>query len=292
MSLADTVESIRVMLELFLSKNPPLGPLSTGPEAVELVGNPKHSDCILQPNPGEFIQAHSCYLHRNPYFAANLSFVDAQNKDKTVPFKVAPPFPSDFRLLLNCIYAHSIDYCYDSISPQNFVPLLVNAEFFQEDAVIAASVKWLVKNWALVIEAHDFSCRLVDQTTLGKLLDGFGTAETDTRAKLEIILKWTNEWCETESRGDLYRFVESHVDFKKVPTKAWTALLLKYETGVEACIPTRVHHHFVTHPPPFIKVQCDRCKIFVPEHAFFDPGVRCGANTSYNHHSQYIAKFA
>ncbi|KAJ3069893.1 hypothetical protein HDU98_007061 [Podochytrium sp. JEL0797] len=106
----DTIDSIKVSIELSLATSPVAEPLLTGAAVVDLIGDAENSDVVLQPTRGEFIQAHSSYLLRNPYFAANLSFVEGQNKaHATTPFTVAPPYPNEFRLFLSCIYSQNVD---------------------------------------------------------------------------------------------------------------------------------------------------------------------------------------
>ncbi|KAJ3070909.1 hypothetical protein HDU98_006069 [Podochytrium sp. JEL0797] len=239
-----TPKPVSVSLQISFMPDTTTEALLTGPEAVELIGGATHADTILQPNDAEFIAAHTAYLLRNPYFASHESFTARQNKLVGTPLKIYPPHPTEFRLLLQCIYANTPKYCRESISQQNFLPLLVNAQFFMEENVLAACASWFHDNWSDAILLNEFNYQSVDYDTLSSLLNVF-EAETETASKLHVIFQWAWNWDEEGDCNPLREFVESHVDFKRVGVKEWIALTTEFEHSVNFCIAPKTHLHFV-----------------------------------------------
>ncbi|KAJ3072335.1 hypothetical protein HDU98_003791 [Podochytrium sp. JEL0797] len=209
----------QVTIQFSLCMSPPLEPLLTGPEAAELIGDAGNADILLQPSSGEIIAAHSAYLLRNPYFAAHLSFVEVQDRPLDMPIRVNAPHPAHFRFNLECIYANIPEFAHGTIVQNSFVPLAVNAQFLQDENLLSACTA---------------CCRFMDEVILGKLLSEFGAA-SDSTVKLQVILKWANEWDEDDNFASLRAFMEAHVDFSQVASKDWVDFSAKYERGVEFC---------------------------------------------------------
>ncbi|KAJ3070907.1 hypothetical protein HDU98_006067 [Podochytrium sp. JEL0797] len=119
-------------LQIPLTKVAPWKPLLAGPEAAALIGDATRADTILQPSNGEFIAAHRAYLIRSPYFAPHQSFTAHQDESEEATVKITPTHPTEVRFLLQCIYVYTPEYCNGAIRKQNFLPLLLNAQFFLE----------------------------------------------------------------------------------------------------------------------------------------------------------------
>ncbi|KAJ3073560.1 hypothetical protein HDU98_001227 [Podochytrium sp. JEL0797] len=179
--------------------------LLTGATAVDLIGDSENSDVVLQPKRGEFIQAHSQYLRRNPYFEARHSFAKAASQEGQPTIKIDVQFPNEFHTILSCIYANSEDYCLDIFSGKNLCPLFMNAQFLQAESVIEAVAVWFSKNWYTAITSPTFTCHVLDDSSLARLL----TKLPNLTAALEIILKWASDWKIVGDCSDLRKFVES-----------------------------------------------------------------------------------
>ncbi|KAJ3071816.1 hypothetical protein HDU98_004749 [Podochytrium sp. JEL0797] len=228
---------IEVSLKVSLSKNPPKE-LLEGSDAIELVGDASTADCLLQPKSGEFIAAHSTYLLRNPYFAANLSFAEGQHLPFPNLLKIDSPNPTEFRFVLCCIYANCLEFCETSVSESRFFGLLLNAQFFDQRHLLNACAIWFAENWPDVIQADELSCKFIDQATLENMLIEF-KASTDVY-KLHVILKWASDWDMKDDCSELQKFVESQVNFKNVGWKVWVELFDKFGHSVDVCIPASV----------------------------------------------------
>ncbi|ORY31149.1 hypothetical protein BCR33DRAFT_857111 [Rhizoclosmatium globosum] len=157
----------------------PTSRLLSKSRAVALLGKAEHSDVILQPTSGEFILANSAYLKRNPYFAAQQNFNNQLNNSKSHIINVDPPFAIGFRVVLECIYAHSLVYCQQVFSVNNFVPVFVNAQYLQEENLVQAGVDWFYKNWRTVIKCQMFSCSYIGEDVVSKLLTAFKSDDID-----------------------------------------------------------------------------------------------------------------
>ncbi|KAJ3069396.1 hypothetical protein HDU98_007505 [Podochytrium sp. JEL0797] len=249
-----------VSLQISLTKDKTPEPLLTGPEAVALIGDTTHADTILQPNDGEFIATHRAYLLRNPYFASHESFAVRQNQSAGTPIKISPPHPTEFRFLLQCIYANTPEYCRASITKHNFLPLLVNAQFFVEENVLTACAQLFHDNWRDAIQLNDFNCHVIDSNTLERLLHEFKPVDTVTRllkefktateepTKLHVIFEWARDWDEACDCKPLREFVESLVDFTRINLKDWIELTQEFETSVDFCIAPKTHLYFAKKP--------------------------------------------
>ncbi|KAJ3069401.1 hypothetical protein HDU98_007511 [Podochytrium sp. JEL0797] len=244
---------VPVSLRTSLVKDAPPETLLTGPDAVALIGATTHADTILQPNDGEFIATHRAYLIRNPYFACHESFTVHQNESVETPFK---PHPTEFRLLLQCIYANTPEYCRECIVKQNFLPLLLNAQFFVEENVLVACASWFHANWRDAVLLNEFNYQSVDNDTLSSLLSELN-AETEAATTLHVIFPWARNWGEEDGCKPLREFVESHVDFKCVRVKEWIELVTAHERSVEFCIVPKTHLHFVNHAYAAVKIYCE-----------------------------------
>ncbi|KAJ3070910.1 hypothetical protein HDU98_006070 [Podochytrium sp. JEL0797] len=286
---------ISVSLLISLTPDTTPEPLLTGPKAAALIGDTTHADTILQPNDGEFIATHRAYLLRNPYFASHESYAAQQVKSVETPIKISPPHPTEFRFLLQCIYANTPEYCSGAIWKQNFLPLLLNAQFFLEENVLAACAKWFYGNWRDAIEFDDFNCRLIDYDTLARLLNEFKT-ETEAPTKLNVIFQWARNWDEDNDCKALREFVESHVDFKLVGLKEWIELTTAHERSVEFCIAPKTHLHFAKKPavipPPraSVKIYCNYCGQYVDVHELSVPNACQSYRAHYNPQWNSMAK--
>ncbi|KAJ3070908.1 hypothetical protein HDU98_006068 [Podochytrium sp. JEL0797] len=284
-----TPNRVSVSLQTSLAKDAPPETLLTGPAAVTLIGDATHADIILQPNNGEFIAAHRAYLLRNPYFASHESFVAHQDKSAETIVKISPPHPTEFRFLLQCIYANTSEYCDGAIRKQNFLPLLLNAQFFLEENVLAACAKWFHDNWRDAIQLDDFNCHLIDYDTLASLIREFN-AETEATTKLHVILQWARNWDEENDWKPLREFVDSHVDFKRIGLTEWIELTTAHERGVEFCIAPKTHLHFVITPRATCKIYCTNCRQYVDIFEFSIPNACQHKHSHHNQHWNHISK--
>ncbi|KAJ3060395.1 hypothetical protein HDU98_003617 [Podochytrium sp. JEL0797] len=223
--------SVEVSLQVTLVKDVPAQTLLTGATAVDLIGDSENSDVVLQPKRGEFIQAHSQYLRRNPYFEAHQSFAKAASQEGQPTIKIDVPFPNEFRTILSCIYANSEDYCLDIFSGKNLCPLFMNAQFLQAEFVVEAAAVWFSKNWSSAITSPTFTCQVLDESSLARLLTKLDRKLTATYI-LQIILAWATEWKIDGDCSELRKFVESQVDFKSISTISWGGFCEKYEHGI------------------------------------------------------------
>ncbi|KAJ3022721.1 UNVERIFIED_CONTAM: hypothetical protein HDU68_008964 [Siphonaria sp. JEL0065] len=255
--------------------------LHTGYDAASLVGDASHADLILQPQTGELVFASSDYLKRNPYFAA--VFNDLTSFETNLPtHKLSPPFPSEFRLLLTCIYANSTDYCLSRISPGNFSPLLANAEFFQDEIVLQACVLWFTTNWTRVVHEPTFSCAVLKQEILERIVGGIQSND----GKLQVLASWANEVEGTDdSLASLREFSLSSVDLKNVDLSVWMYALGNWMNGVQAVVsrPIREEVFLLAKAACQVTLQCRKCKKILPVGAFVDQNARCfvGVGASY-----------
>ncbi|KAJ3029387.1 UNVERIFIED_CONTAM: hypothetical protein HDU68_012354 [Siphonaria sp. JEL0065] len=272
----------RIALQVCIVKKNSLQQLINGPAAVALIGDPSISDVILQPSQGEFILSNSAYLIRNPYFASRLGSADLESMS-TSTLKVHPPFPSDFRLLLNALYANTQEYCASRIVASNCIPLLMNAIVFKADFVVAACLFWFSKNWSIAIKDSSFSSACIDKETLSSLLS---TLESN-KDKLHVILVWARDWTEfsqSTTSNDPYalcKFVESNVDFDQLCPIAWMELNNTFGKSVAVCVSPRVHGLLFKKAVETVKnvegvqVQCEKCREWVVANVLWDDKVLC-----------------
>ncbi|KAJ3072339.1 hypothetical protein HDU98_003795 [Podochytrium sp. JEL0797] len=279
------------------SKNPPTEPLLSGQAAVDLIGDAESSDVVLQVKTGEFVYAHSPYLFRNPYFASHRELLTGQNNSLSNPFKIDPPHPSEFRFVLNCIYANTPEYCEGRVFGQSFMPLLANAQFFQEKNLMTSCAAWFSQNWTTAIQHPEFNCRHIDQPTLAKLLAEFKDPVLDAKTKLHVILKWANEWREDDDCAQLRQFVESLVDFKNVASQDWVELSQQFDHGVDFCVAPRTHVYFAKNPvsPPIgnqmVQIKCHFCHQFIDCDKFWVAN-SCPKNRTYEPMGQHYTVYA
>ncbi|KAJ3079793.1 hypothetical protein HDU99_010076, partial [Rhizoclosmatium hyalinum] len=201
-------------------------PLLTGTRASLLAGTAENADIIILLPTGEPVFAHSRYLVRSPYFKAHTEFnelTNQSNQDESgfKVLKVLPPFPHEFRLFLRCLYANTSEFTESVCTQQNLVALLVNAEYFQQSAVLAGCIASFSKNWVTAIQDSHFRSHFIDSDLLVKLLTKTMTAVS----KLHIILQWACEWNDEHSCKELRKFVESNVRFIDVPYAEWLDLI-------------------------------------------------------------------
>ncbi|KAJ3007463.1 UNVERIFIED_CONTAM: hypothetical protein HDU68_003500 [Siphonaria sp. JEL0065] len=271
-----------IALQVYLVKKNSLKQLINGPAAVSLIGDPSISDVILQPSQGEFILANSAYLLRNPYFASRLGTAGLESSSFST-LKVHPPFPSDFRLLLNAIYANTQEYCESRIVASNCIPLLMNALEFKADTVVAACLLWFSKNWTTAIKDYSFSSTCIDRETLSTLLSTLKS----NKDKLHVILVWARDWPEctqlstSNDPNALCKFVESNVDFEQVSPNAWMELSDAFRESVAVCVSPQVHNLLFKKLMEKVKnvegvqVQCEKCREWVSANVLWDDKVTC-----------------
>ncbi|KAJ3294515.1 hypothetical protein HDU79_010822 [Rhizoclosmatium sp. JEL0117] len=234
--------------------------LLTGSEAVVLIGQSSISDVVLQPSEGEFILASTSYLTRNPFFAAYQSFsqLSTPSNDSTVlPVKLNPPFTSAFRVVLECIYAHDLEFCQNVFSVNNFVPLFVNGQYFQEENILAAGLDWFHTNWKVAIKSDTFCSGAIGQDLVSKLLEKF-KMDSDAAARFEILLEWAQDWDQDSSSMELREFVEREVSFENIPQKQWANLGAKYVDILHLCVSGKEIHRLALSGE--LRVHCIPCR--------------------------------
>ncbi|ORY31148.1 hypothetical protein BCR33DRAFT_857110 [Rhizoclosmatium globosum] len=224
--------STTVSIKVTLSSNVKSTNLLSGPHAANLVGDPDTSDIILQPSPGEFILANTEYLKRNVYFAAHQHVNESGLGKAEETLKVNPPFPSYFRLVLECIYAHSEEYCTEVLSKSNFGPLLMNGHYVQEENIVAAGCSWFHSHWKYASKSQSFSSVNVSQEMVSKLLDKFTVNEMTSR--LEILLEWAKD-CEEQNTcaKEFCEFFDSQIEFARVSLEEWKILAKQYGNSLQ-----------------------------------------------------------
>ncbi|KAI9331189.1 hypothetical protein BDR26DRAFT_870512 [Obelidium mucronatum] len=271
----------RVIFQFALAESSALTHLVSGPAAVALIGDRSISDVIIQVSEGEFILANSSYLLRNAYFSAR--FGPSSNSTFTAPLKIHPPFPAEFRQLLNCIYANTQEYCSLRIVSSSFTPLFMNALSFKVDHVINACLVWFHENWRSTTKEDNFSSACINQATLSeKLLPEI----QDNKDKLRVILAWAKDMkdssAEDSSPQKIRKFVEESIDFAKISGSEWVDLLQEFGDGsVGVCVSSRVHILHLKEAFDKLKkfegvhVQCGKCKVWVEVEEFCDEKVCC-----------------
>ncbi|KAJ3022724.1 UNVERIFIED_CONTAM: hypothetical protein HDU68_008967 [Siphonaria sp. JEL0065] len=276
--MSTTENTLEANLCIPLAESQPIEPLLSGFEAASLIGDRSISNVILQPSEGEFILASSAYLSRNPHFGTIFkAIISKGSSDSTLgtPFKLTPPFPTEFRCLLACIYANSQEYVYSILGVNNFGSLIMNAQYFRDGPTITACVFWFAEKWSRLMEDDCiFSCAVIDLETLKVLLTVIASNEN----KLRVVLKWANDYTNDEGgKQDLTAFVEANIDFKTVSLALWMELMAKYLHGVGSCVSSESRAKLFESASRTCKmeVQCQKCNNQVTVDIFGDPLVVC-----------------
>ncbi|KAJ3067468.1 hypothetical protein HDU98_009304 [Podochytrium sp. JEL0797] len=255
-----------------------------GRDAVELIGNADECDTILQPKPGEYIHVHKAYLLRNSYFAAHERFTKAsEGGSENLSIAVQPPFPTEFRVVLNCIYSNSYDYCYEVFSKSNFVAVLINAGYFQVDFLVEAATHWFARNWKYSIQADAFHWTDLPQEVLSTLLHSFSHLR-DAPIRLEIILAWATNCEDVAKWSEMRDFVGAQVDFATISVKEWKRLSEGYPRSVDACVSATVHRFFLEAAlHSRILLRCKYCAKSYEERTFVEKIGTCPAGNGAPH---------
>ncbi|KAJ3294512.1 hypothetical protein HDU79_010819 [Rhizoclosmatium sp. JEL0117] len=229
--------STTVSIKVTLSSNAKSTNLLSGPHAANLVGDPDTSDIILQASPGEFILACTEYLKRNVYFAAHQRVNESGLGKAQETLKVNPPFPSYFRLVLECIYAHSEEYCTEVFSKSNFGPLLMNGYYVQEENIVAAGCSWFRENWKVASRSHTFCSANITKELVEKLLEKFNKEDAlDAAVRFEILLEWGKDWERNNLIAELRCIVDREIKFECITNNQWENLVQRYATVIPFCV--------------------------------------------------------
>ncbi|KAJ3076353.1 hypothetical protein HDU98_003935 [Podochytrium sp. JEL0797] len=166
---------------------------------------------MIELETGETIFAYTRYLERSPFFAAHQSFLHQSRSAASVAhqdiprIKLVVPFPAEVRFVLRTIYQGPM---YDSVKSdpvgftlRNFVPVMENAQFFQE-------------NLQVLVSRNLITSGSMTQQTLGMLLKSIDGAE----CILKIILQWASDLSSSEmnDKRGLTDFVKAQVDLSQV----------------------------------------------------------------------------
>ncbi|KAJ3022719.1 UNVERIFIED_CONTAM: hypothetical protein HDU68_008962 [Siphonaria sp. JEL0065] len=275
--------------------------LLSGVEAVALLADPEVSDMILQPSQGEFILANSSYLKRNVFFV-NVLVSTHTDHIKTNPLEVHPPYPTEFRSSIACIYANSEDYVLNKLGSCNFGPVLMNARYFQDETTIAACILWFSGNWSTVLsKSSTFNCLYIDQTMLEKLVD---TVDEDNNKRLELLFKYANCWYENgDGAGGskttvaaLREFIADNVDCGGITDGEWLRFVSEYFVGVGICVSKKHRNEFFEKVEDAVKdlkyvvklkLKCQKCGKCVASDSFGDPKVLCSMRRGLRYESGY-----
>ncbi|KAI8616359.1 hypothetical protein BC830DRAFT_1118366 [Chytriomyces sp. MP71] len=211
-------------------------PLLEGDAAVKLVGNTDQgADMVLTPQNGELIVAHSRYLMRNSYFASHIEFQGLATPNDEARMKLVKllvPFPNAFRFALEQIYSNDQNFYKDNLSAARFVPIFMNAQYFQIEWLILGCTHWFKENWKSIIAQPPFSIYHVDEVSIEKLLANF----QDASVKFEIMLGWTRDCTDTDCLPSTRAFVEKNVCFNAIHENQFLDLCNQYQATAEFCV--------------------------------------------------------